>query len=69
MQFLPTLSFVYSFNLGDAVPHFHLYPERTKAAAERYVAEVIYESFVVPGDQDYLMARLLALKGLPRGFY
>jgi len=69
MQFLPKLNFVYSFNLAEALPHFHIYPERTKAAAERYVAEVIYESFVVTGDQDYLMARLLALKGLPRGFY
>lgn len=69
MHILPTLNFVYSFNLGDAVSHFDIYPERTKAEAERYVAEVIYESFVVTGDQDYLMARLLALKSLPRGFY
>jgi hypothetical protein len=69
MQFLPAQKFIYSFDLADAQPRIHAYPETTKAAAERYVAEVIYESFVIPGDQDYLMARLLALKGLPRGFY
>ncbi|MDI1258191.1 hypothetical protein, partial [Aquabacterium sp.] len=40
-----------------------------QASAERNVVDVIYESFIVPGDQDYLMARLLAQNGLARGFY
>jgi hypothetical protein len=69
MKHLPKQHFVYSFQLGDAVPNFYVYPETTRVAAECFVAKVIYESFVVSGDQDYLMARLLALKGLPRGFY
>lgn len=44
-------------------------PEHVRWSAERSTVDVIYESFVVPGDQDYLISRLLAQKGLPRGFY
>jgi HEPN domain-containing protein len=40
-----------------------------KAGAECYAVDVIYESFVITGDQDYLMARMLALKGFHRGFF
>ncbi len=44
-------------------------PEDTQSSAEANAVKVIYVSFVVPGDEDYLMSRLLAQKGLERGFY
>lgn len=44
-------------------------PKETQSSAEANAVSVIYESFVVPGDEDYLMSRLLAQKGLQRGFY
>jgi hypothetical protein len=69
LQLQPPLHFVYSFDLKEVIPHIDIYNARTKYAAERHVAEIIYECFVVPADQDYLTARLLALHGLPRGFF
>ncbi|MEG2999218.1 MAG: hypothetical protein RR855_01590 [Comamonas sp.] len=69
MQQLNTQSFQYEFNLSDVIPHAHVYEEATRIQAETYITDVIYESFVVTADQDYLTARLLALKGLPRGFF
>lgn len=63
------LSFIYGFDISRDVAHFKSAPEHVQRNAECNVVDVIYESFVVPGDQDYLMARLLAQKGLPRGFY
>jgi len=62
-------SFVYSFNLKGDLPYIHRLPDDVQASIERYIVEVIYESFVVPGDQDYLTARLSAQKGLQRAFY
>jgi hypothetical protein len=44
-------------------------PEHIQSSAECNAVDVIYESFVVPGDQDYLMSRLMAQKGFPRGFF
>lgn len=61
--------FIYSFDMSREIPHFKRMPEHIKSSAECNAVDVIYESFVVPGDQDYLMSRLLAQKGLPRGFY
>lgn len=61
--------FIYSFDMSEEIPHFKHMPEDVQSSAERNAVDVIYESFVIPGDQDYLMSRLLAQKGLPRGFY
>ena len=63
------MGFVYSFDMSKEIAHFKRMPEHIQSSAECNVVDVIYESFVVPGDQDYLMSRLLAQKGLPRGFY
>ena len=63
------ISFIYSFDMSKQIVHFKLMPEDTQISAECNAVSVIYESFVIPGDEDYLMSRLLAQKGLPRGFY
>ncbi|MDI1308456.1 MAG: hypothetical protein PSV17_03365 [Methylotenera sp.] len=63
------MDFICSFDMSEEMPHFRLMPEDVRWSAEANVVGVIYESFVVPGDQDYLMSRLLAQKGLHRGFY
>lgn len=63
------MGFIYSFDMSREIDHFKLMPEYMQSSAECNAVDVIYESFVVPGDQDYLMSRLLAQKGLPRGFY
>lgn len=63
------IRFLYSFDMKKDVPHFEIHEETVQIDAERYVTEVIYESFVITADQDYLMARILALKGLERGFF
>ena len=63
------IGFIYSFDMSKQIAHFKLMDEDTQISAECNTVSVIYESFVIPGDQDYLMSRLLAQKGLPRGFY
>jgi hypothetical protein len=63
------MSFIYNFDISKEIPHFKNSPQHIQSTAEYAVVEVIYESFVVTGDQDYLMARLLAQHGLPRGFF
>jgi hypothetical protein len=63
------MGFIYSFDIGKEIPHFKMMSTQLQSSAECNAVEVIYESFVVPGDQDFLMARLLAQKGLHRGFY
>jgi hypothetical protein len=68
-QDVKKLSFIYSFDMSKEIAHFKLMPEDTQSSAEANAVRVIYESFVVPGDEDYLMSRLLAQKGLERGFY
>jgi hypothetical protein len=55
--------------MSKEIPHFKRMAEHIQSSAECNAVNVIYDSFVVPGDQDYLMSRLLAQKGLPRGFY
>jgi hypothetical protein len=55
--------------MSEEIAHFKRQPECIQSSAECNAVDVIYESFVMPGDQDYLMSRLLAQKGLPRGFY
>jgi hypothetical protein len=63
------MSFVYNFNLVKDIPHFERLPNQSQAYIEMHIADVIYDSFIIPGDQDYLTARLLAQKGLLRAFY
>lgn len=63
------MGFIYSFDMSEEIPHFRRMPVHVQSSAECNAVDVIYESFVVPGDQDYLMSRLLAQKGLHRGFY
>lgn len=63
------MGFIYSFDMSSEISHFKRMPEVIQLSAECNAVDVIYESFVVSGDQDYLMSRLLAQKGLPRGFY
>lgn len=40
-----------------------------KASVENAITTVIYESFILPADEDYVTARLLAANGLSRAFY
>ena len=63
------MSFVYNFNLVQDIPHFERLPDQMQENIEMLIANVVYESFIIPGDQDYLTARLLAQKGLFRAFY
>lgn len=63
------MNFFYNFDIGKEIPHFKRMSTDIQSRAESDVVEVIYESFVLPGDQDYFMARLLAQKGLHRGFH
>ena len=55
--------------MSKEIADFTHMPEEAQASAETSAVKVIYESFVVPGDEDYLLSRLLAQKGLERGFY
>ena len=43
--------------------------EPMRSSVENSVADVIYESFVLPADEDYITARLLATNGLQRSFF
>lgn len=61
--------FVYEFKVEDAFPYAQALPPEFKISAECNIVDVIYESFVVTADQDYLTARLLAKSGLYRAFY
>ena len=62
-------NFIYSFKIQDTVEHANLYPDKTLAKNEMHIVKVIYESFVIPADEDYLTARLLFKSKLHRGFY
>ena len=55
--------------MSKEIANFTHVPEETQFSAESNAVRVIYESFVVPGDEDYLLSCLLAQKGLKRGFY
>lgn len=61
--------FIYEFKVEDAIPQSQALPKEFKISAECNIVDVIYESFVVTADQDYLTARLLAKSGLYRAFY
>lgn len=63
------MDFFYNFDISRDIPYFNRLPENIQLSAESSVVNVIYQSFVITADQDYLMSRLLAQKGLVRGFY
>jgi len=63
------MGFIYSFDMSKEIDNFKRMPKHIQSSAECNAVDVIYEPFVVPGDQDYLMSRLLAQKGFPRGFF
>lgn len=61
--------FVYGFEIDSKTPLAKHLNEPEKFEAERYAVQVIYDSFVITADQDYLAARLLAQSGLYRPFF
>lgn len=63
------LSYEYSFKCEDSLKHFGILPDETQANIERYIVEVICDSFVKPADEDYVTARLLAQKRVYRAFF
>lgn len=63
------LSYVYSFRCEDELEHFEKLSNEAQTNIERYIVAVIYESFIKPGDEDYITARLLAQKGMYRAFF
>ncbi len=63
------MSFHYIFDLKEELPYVGRLPKEDQANIESKIVQVIYESFLIPGDQDYLTARLLAQKGLHRAFF
>lgn len=65
----PRQHFVYEFKVEDKIPYAERLPREFKTSSECNIVDVIYESFVVTADQDYLTARLLAQSGLYRAFY
>ncbi|MCK2094769.1 hypothetical protein [Thauera aromatica] len=63
------ISLVYSFKMENDISYFKSMPTEVQISAECNAASVIYESFIICADQDYLTARLLAQESLPRGFF
>ena len=63
------LNFTYSFDCRNDIQHFEIFPDEVQGSIERNIVNVICESFVEPGDEDYITARLLAQKGMHRAFY
>lgn len=63
------LSYVYSFRCEDELEHFDKLSDEAQGRIERYVVNVICDSFVEPADEDYVAARLLAKKGMHRAFF
>lgn len=63
------MNFYYNFDIKKEFPRLANLPINELAEIESNIVQVIYESFLIPGDQDYLTARLLAQKGLHRAFF
>lgn len=63
----PEMSFIYKFTLATD-PTLGRLSDETQASVEKLIVNVIYEAYVTSADEDYLSARLLAVKGLPRSF-
>lgn len=62
-------SFVYQIDLRNEFDFFSSLPKEIQADIERDIVTIIYESFVISADEDYLMARFFARHGLARGFF
>lgn len=60
-------NFIYRFTLAND-PILGRLPEEIQGIVEKIIVDVIYEAFVTSADEDYLSARVLAVKGLPRSF-
>lgn len=63
------LEFVYSFECKKEIQNFEIFPEEIQEGIEKNIVNVICESFIEPGDEDYFTARLLAQKGMHRAFF
>lgn len=63
------LSYTYSFKCKDDLEHFEKLPDTRQADIEKYIVEVITDSFIKPADEDYITARFLAQKGMHRAFF
>lgn len=61
--------FIYAFDVSKESPDVAELPEDIRFHIEANIVDIIYESYVVPGDQDYLLARFLAQKAFPRIFF
>jgi len=60
---------MYRFSITDDMPYLASLPDEILGDIEANIADVIYESFIVPGDEDYFSARLLAIRGFHRAYY
>lgn len=63
------LSSVYRFRCADVLEHFEKLPVERQATIEKYIVDVIFDSFVKPADEDYVTARLLVQKKMYRAFF
>jgi hypothetical protein len=63
------LSYRYRFKCEDELEHFDKLSDKEQENIERYIVQVICESFVEPADEDYITARLLVQKGMHRAFF
>jgi len=61
--------FIYNFKIQDTIEYANLFSDEMLARTEVHIVTVIYQSFVIPADEDYLTARLLFKANLYRGFY
>ena len=61
--------FIYAFDVTKELPCVAKVPKDVRSCVEADIVDIIYESFVVPADQDYLLARFLAQKAFPRIFF
>jgi hypothetical protein len=63
------MGFQYSFNVKDDIPSFDMLPEKQQWDVEKNIVMVIYDSFIVTADQDYLTARMFSMNNLYRSFF
>lgn len=59
----------YKRDLEIDIPYFDRLPKSSQDYIEKRILSVIYDSFVVTADQDYLAARFLAQNMLDRAFF
>lgn len=63
------LNFICNFKCEDDIDNFNMLPDYAQIIIEKSICDVVYESFVVPADEDYVTARFLAQKGRYRAFF